>query len=32
LGGLLLMGLLAATGMGWFLQAFVRQFQSIIPS
>ena len=32
LGGLLLMGLLTATGMGWFLQAFAQQFQLIIPS
>jgi flagellar biosynthetic protein FliR len=32
LGGLLLMGLLAASGMGWFLQAFAQQFQLIIPS
>lgn len=32
LGGLLLMGLLAATGMGWFLQGFDQQFQLIIPS
>lgn len=32
MGGLLLMGLLAATGMGWFLQVFAQQFQSIIPS
>ncbi|HEX3972456.1 MAG TPA: flagellar biosynthetic protein FliR [Stellaceae bacterium] len=32
LGGLLLMGLLAATGMGWFLQGFTDQFQSLIPS
>jgi flagellar biosynthetic protein FliR len=32
LGGLLLMGLLAATGMGWFLQVFTQQFQLIIPS
>ena len=32
LGGLLLMGLLAATGMGWFLQVFAQQFQLIIPS
>jgi flagellar biosynthesis protein FliR len=31
LGGLLLMGLLAATGMGWFLQGFADQFQSLIP-
>jgi flagellar biosynthetic protein FliR len=31
LGGLLLMGLLAATGMGWFLQGFTDQFQSLIP-
>ena len=31
LGGLLLMGLLAATGMGWFLQVFAQQFQLIIP-
>ncbi|HWE72881.1 MAG TPA: flagellar biosynthetic protein FliR [Stellaceae bacterium] len=30
LGGLLLMGLLAATGMGWFLQSFADQFQSLI--
>lgn len=32
LGGLLLMGLLVATGMGWFLQVFAQQFQLIIPS
>jgi flagellar biosynthesis protein FliR len=32
LGGLLLMGLIAATGMGWFLQVFAQQFQLIIPS
>jgi flagellar biosynthesis protein FliR len=32
MGGLLLMGLIAATGMGWFLQVFVQQFQLIIPS
>jgi flagellar biosynthetic protein FliR len=31
MGGLLLMGLLAATGMGWFLQVFTQQFQLIIP-
>lgn len=31
LGGLLLMGLLAATGMGWFLQVFAQQFQLVIP-
>jgi flagellar biosynthetic protein FliR len=30
-GGLLLMGLLAASGMGWFLQSFDQQFQLIIP-
>jgi flagellar biosynthesis protein FliR len=32
MGGLLLMGLIAATGMGWFLQVFTQQFQIIIPS
>ncbi|HEY3917757.1 MAG TPA: flagellar biosynthetic protein FliR [Stellaceae bacterium] len=32
MGGLLLMALLAATGMNWFLQAFAQQFQLIIPS
>ncbi|HLI23143.1 MAG TPA: flagellar biosynthetic protein FliR [Stellaceae bacterium] len=32
MGGLLLMGLVAATGMGWFLQVFTQQFQLIIPS
>lgn len=32
MGGLLLMGILAATGMGWFLQVFAQQFQLIIPS
>lgn len=32
MGGLLLMGLIAATGMGWFLQGFAQQFQAIIPS
>lgn len=32
MGGLLLMALIAATGMGWFLQVFSQQFQSIIPS
>jgi hypothetical protein len=26
------MGLIAATGMGWFLQVFTQQFQIIIPS
>jgi flagellar biosynthetic protein FliR len=31
MGGLLLMALIAATGMGWFLQVFVQQFQLIIP-
>ena len=31
IGGLLLMGLLSAAGMGWFLQVFVQQFQLIIP-
>ena len=31
MGGLLLMGLLGATGMGWFLQGFTQQFQLIIP-
>jgi flagellar biosynthesis protein FliR len=31
IGGLLLMGLLSAAGMGWFLQVFVQQFQIIIP-
>lgn len=30
-GGLLLMGLLAASGMGWFLQVFTQQFQLIVP-
>lgn len=32
MGGLLLMALIAATGMGWFLQVFSQQFQAIIPS
>jgi flagellar biosynthesis protein FliR len=32
MGGLLLMGLIAATGMGWFLQVVNQQFQIIIPS
>jgi flagellar biosynthetic protein FliR len=32
MGGLLLMALIAATGMGWFLQVFTQQFQAIIPS
>jgi flagellar biosynthetic protein FliR len=31
MGGLLLMGLIAATGMGWFLQVFAQQFQIIVP-
>jgi flagellar biosynthetic protein FliR len=31
MGGLLLLGLLAASGMGWFLQVFTQQFQLIIP-
>lgn len=31
MGGLLLMGLIAAAGMGWFLQVFAQQFQMIIP-
>ena len=31
MGGLVLMGLLGATGMGWFLQVFTQQFQLIIP-
>jgi flagellar biosynthetic protein FliR len=31
LGGLLLMALLVATGMGWFLDVFVQQFQAVLP-
>jgi flagellar biosynthetic protein FliR len=31
MGGLLLMGLIAAAGMGWFLQVFSDQLQRIIP-
>ena len=31
MGGLLLMALLAATGMGLFLQVFAQQFQLVIP-
>lgn len=31
MGGLLLMGLVAATGMGWFLHIFAQQFQLLIP-
>lgn len=32
LGGLLLFGLVIAAGMGWFLDAFVLQFNVIVPS
>jgi flagellar biosynthetic protein FliR len=32
MGGLLLMGLVVASGMGWFLEVFVQQFQIIVPS
>ena len=32
MGGLLLMGLIMASGMGWFLDVFVQQFQIIVPS
>jgi flagellar biosynthetic protein FliR len=32
MGGLMLMGLMVASGMGWFLQYFVAQFQIIVPS
>lgn len=31
MGGLVLMGLMGATSMGWFLQVFSQQFQLIIP-
>lgn len=32
MGGLLLFGLVIAAGMGWFLDAFVQQFNVIVPS
>jgi flagellar biosynthetic protein FliR len=32
MGGLLLMGLIVASGMGWFLDVFVQQFQIIVPT
>ena len=32
MGGLLLLGFVIAAGMGWFLDAFVQQFNVILPS
>jgi flagellar biosynthetic protein FliR len=32
MGGLLLFGIVIAAGMGWFLDAFVQQFNVIVPS
>jgi flagellar biosynthesis protein FliR len=31
MGGLLLMALIAASGIGWFLEVFSQQFQAVIP-